>query len=96
MSLRKNKYPKKLRRVAVWDEENGQVIKLITNQFHWSPNTFGELYKCRWQVEIFFRDKAVTLHKIVYGDIRKCGYDLNLDFFNYHYHSKSTKRTFKI
>ena len=34
----KNKYPKKLRRVAVWDEENGQVIELITNQFYWSPN----------------------------------------------------------
>lgn len=44
----KNKYPKKLRRVAVWDEENGQVIELITNQFYWSPNTIGELYKSRW------------------------------------------------
>ena len=43
----KNKYPKKLRRVAVWDEENQQVIELITNQFYWSPNTIGELYKSR-------------------------------------------------
>ena len=40
----------------MWDEENGQVIELITNQFYWSPNTIGELYKSRWQVEIFFRD----------------------------------------
>jgi hypothetical protein len=31
----KNKYPKKLRRVAVWVQENEQVIELITNQFHW-------------------------------------------------------------
>jgi hypothetical protein len=28
----KKKYPKKLRRVAVWDEENNQVIELITNK----------------------------------------------------------------
>ena len=58
----KNKYPKKLRRLAVWDQENEQVIELITNQFYWSPNTIGELYKSRWQVEIFFRDIKQLLH----------------------------------
>jgi hypothetical protein len=58
----KNKYPKKLRRVAVWDEENQQVIELITNQFCWSSNTIAELYKSRWQVEIFFRDIKQLLH----------------------------------
>ena len=58
----KSKYPGKLRRVSVWDEENNQVIELITNQFNWSPNTIGELYKSRWQVEIFFRDIKQLLH----------------------------------
>jgi IS4 transposase len=58
----KSKYPSKLRRVSVWDEENQQVIELITNQFTWSPNTIGELYKSRWQVEIFFRDIKQLLH----------------------------------
>jgi hypothetical protein len=58
----KSKYPGKLRRVSVWDEENKQVIELITNQFNWSPNTIGELYKSRWQVEIFFRDIKQLLH----------------------------------
>jgi hypothetical protein len=58
----KEKYPKKLRRVSVWDEENQQVIELITNQFTWSPNTISELYKIRWQVEIFFRDIKQLLH----------------------------------
>ena len=53
----KVKYPKKMRRVSVWDEDNQQVIELITNQFNWSPNTISELYKSRWQVEIFCRDK---------------------------------------
>lgn len=60
--LSKSKYPGKLRRVSVWDEENNQVIELITNQFTWSPNTIGELYKSRWQVEIFFRDIKQLLH----------------------------------
>jgi hypothetical protein len=58
----KSKYPGKLRRVSVCDEENNQVIELITNQFNWSPNTIGELYKSRWQVEIFFRDIKQLLH----------------------------------
>lgn len=56
------KYTYKLRRVAVWNEENGQVIELITNHFLWSANTISEIYKSRWQVEIFFRDVKQLLH----------------------------------
>jgi hypothetical protein len=57
-----NKYPKKLRRIAIWDDVNQQTIELITNNFSWSPNTIGELYKSRWQVEIFFREIKQLLH----------------------------------
>lgn len=56
------KYPKRMRRVSVWDEKNGQVIELITNQMKWTANTIGELYKSRWMVEIFFRDIKQLLH----------------------------------
>ncbi len=56
------KYPKKLRRVAVWDDLNKQVVELITNQMTWTANTIGELYKSRWDVEIFFRDIKQLLH----------------------------------
>jgi hypothetical protein len=58
----KNKYPKRLRRVAIWDDENGQVIELITNQMSWTASTISELYKSRWQIEIFFREIKQLLH----------------------------------
>ncbi len=58
----KKKYPKRLRRVAVWDDENNQIIELITNQKTWTANTISELYRSRWQVEIFFRDIKQKLH----------------------------------
>jgi len=58
----KEKYPKKFRRVAVWDDVNKQVIELITNHLKWAANTIGELYKSRWNVEIFFRDIKQLLH----------------------------------
>lgn len=52
----KAKYPKKMRRVVVWDEVNQQTIELITNQFSWTANTISDLYKARWDIEQFFKD----------------------------------------
>jgi hypothetical protein len=58
----KEKYPKKLRRVAIYDPVNKQQIELITNQMSWTANTISELYKARWEVEIFFREIKQLLH----------------------------------
>jgi hypothetical protein len=58
----KRTYSRKLRRVAVWDEKNEQVIEIITNQMSWTANTISELYKSRWQIEIFFREIKQLLH----------------------------------
>lgn len=58
----KNKYSKKLGRVATWDYENKLVIEVIANQVSWPANTISELYKNRWQVEIFFREIKQLFH----------------------------------
>ena len=58
----KEKYPKRLRRLAIWDEKNNQEIELITNNFKWSCNTISELYKSRWDIEIFYRNIKQLLH----------------------------------
>jgi IS4 transposase len=46
----------------LWDKKNQQTIEVITNQMSWTANTITELYKARWEVEIFFRDIKQQLH----------------------------------
>ncbi|QDH78191.1 IS4 family transposase [Echinicola soli] len=58
----KTKYKGRLRRVAVWDEENQQTIELITKTLSWAAQTIGDLYKSRWEIEVFFRDIKQLLH----------------------------------
>ncbi|MDW8274629.1 MAG: transposase, partial [Chitinophagales bacterium] len=43
-------------------EVNQQKIELITNQMKWAASTIAQLYKSRWQVEIFFREVKQLLH----------------------------------
>ena len=49
------KYPKKLRIVKVYDEENDQILILLTNNMSWTADTISQLYKARWDVEVFFK-----------------------------------------
>ena len=44
-----------MRRVVVYDAENDRTIELITNNFEWSANTVSQLYKRRWNIELFFK-----------------------------------------
>ena len=47
--------PYQLRRVVVWDAENERELVLLTNHLEFSADTISELYRERWQVELFFK-----------------------------------------
>ena len=49
------KYPDKLRRIKFLDAQNAKTLTFLTNQLTLPAATIAELYRCRWQVEIFFK-----------------------------------------
>ncbi len=51
----KNDYPEKLRRVSYIDKERGKRLVFLTNNFMFPVPTIAEIYKQRWQVELFFK-----------------------------------------
>lgn len=51
----KQYYPEPLRLVKYWDEEQEREFIFITNAMHISALQVAELYKNRWQVELFFK-----------------------------------------
>ena len=49
------KYPEKLRLVKFYDEEQGREFAFLTNAFHLAAPEIANLYKNRWQIELFFK-----------------------------------------
>ncbi len=49
------KYPKRLRIVKVYDKLNDKELVLLTNHLSWTADTISQLYKARWDVEVFFK-----------------------------------------
>jgi len=56
-------YPRHLRRIVALVEVDGQdeVLVFLTNQLTWSAWTVAELYRCRWDIEVFFKEIKQTL-----------------------------------
>jgi hypothetical protein len=48
-------YPDALRRVSYFDTEASQWLKFLTNNFTLPALTIAQIYKQRWQVELFFK-----------------------------------------
>src|SRR6266568_497466 len=48
-------YPDALRRVSYLDVETRKRLKFLTNNFALPALTIAQIYKCRWQVELFFK-----------------------------------------
>ena len=72
-------YPEKFRRIKYFDAGTKRTYVFFTNDFSSSAMTIAELYKNRWQVELFFQmDQATPKHQGVLGTLFECGEDTNL------------------
>ena len=62
-------YPTPLRRVAYYDAEHDRRLVFLTNNFELPALTVAHLYRCRWQVELFFKWIKQNLRiKAFYGN----------------------------
>ena len=63
VALSKQKYPERLRRVEAEVLVDGvwRVMVFLTNNLAWAPSSVAELYRCRWQIEVFFKQIKQTL-----------------------------------
>lgn len=55
--------PEVMRRVVALVEVDGEEREMtfLTNNLEWSPRTVADLYRCRWQIEVFFKQIKQTL-----------------------------------
>lgn len=48
-------YPERLRRIRYYDTDTERSFIFLTNNFLLPSLTIAQLYKCRWQIELFFK-----------------------------------------
>ena len=51
----KKSYPDKLRRIKYYDADKKKRLVFLTNNFLLPAVTIADIYRCRWQVELFFK-----------------------------------------
>lgn len=49
------KCPHLLRRIVVWDPKKEEEVVFLTNHLKFGASTIAQIYKDRWQIEIFFK-----------------------------------------
>jgi hypothetical protein len=56
-------YPNWMRRVVALVEVDGEMREMVflTNNLEWSAQTIADLYRCRWSIEVFFKELKQTL-----------------------------------
>jgi len=55
IKLSATRYPARLRRIRYRDPQTGKTLVFLTNNFDLPPRTVADLYRCRWQIELFFK-----------------------------------------
>jgi hypothetical protein len=55
--------PELMRRIVAWVEIDGEerLMTFLSNNLEWSPRSVADLYRCRWQIEVFFKQIKQTL-----------------------------------
>lgn len=56
-------YPELMRRIVALVEVDGREVEMVflSNNLEWSAESIVELYRCRWQIEVFFKQIKQTL-----------------------------------
>ena len=56
-------YPELMRRIVALVEVDGREVEMVflSNNLEWSAVSIAELYRCRWQIEVFFKQIKQTL-----------------------------------
>jgi hypothetical protein len=56
-------YPELMRRIVALVEVEGREVEMVflSNNVQWSAESIVELYRCRWQIEVFFKQIKQTL-----------------------------------
>jgi Domain of unknown function (DUF4372)/Transposase DDE domain len=55
LPLSAKRYPARLRRVRYREPDGGKTLIYLTNNFDLPARTVADLYRCRWQIELFFK-----------------------------------------
>ena len=63
VNVSRHDYPQPLRRIVARVEVDGREVEMVflTNNLEWAAGTIADLYRCRWQIEVFFKQIKQTL-----------------------------------